>query len=611
MNCPMKWRIGIPKLKGRTLASPSPINRPKLNHRCLSDHTRQRRENFWVPTVKIHHQDEAPDATQLLIRAGYLRQAYAGIFHMLPLGLRVQEKLERLIDKHMRSIGASKISLSSISSQKTWERSGRLTLGGELFTFKDRKDAKWLLAPTHEEEITMLMAQSSQDIPARLYQVSRKYRDEKRPRAGLLRGREFIMKDLYTFDRTVEEAHATYDEIRQAYRNFLDELKVDYVEARADSGNMGGKLSHEYHFPNRAGEDLVITCSACDYARNEEFVEMASGQKRELDFASLDSSPVQDGHGTLVVHDVLSKDGQSLVRALAPDQFSASGSNEINPYAVKAAMNGILELDTGIERPGWVFRKNIKDAGDNSNSKPFAIYYLLDDGISEDAAHSWIFQEYKWLHKNNLDAYIVSSSKESQDEIKLLKQKAGDTCPQCHQGKLKIDKAIEIGHTFHLGTRYSSKLDLNVSSPVETGGEGKTIPVQMGCHGVGISRLIAAVASTLSDSKGLNWPRIIAPFEVVIIMKTDDARQVAAEALYDELSNSSINEIDVLLDDRADKSLGWKMKDADIIGYPVTVIIGNSFEQQQVEVQCRRLNIKENVNIKDSATFIRGLLEQL
>ena len=238
---------------------------------------RNRLSNFWTPTQLVTQTADAgpQDGHDLLIRAGFLRQAHSGIFHLLPLGLRVQNKIEKLIDRHMLHLGASKVSLSSLSSEELWQRSGRLDKGrtSELLRLEDRKGAKYLLSPTHEEEITTIIANalhSYRQLPLRLYQVSRKYRDEPRPRQGLLRGREFLMKDLYTFDATENAAHETYEAVREAYVAFLEELKLPYLVARADSGNMGGTLSHEYHFPSPQGEDTIINCDKCDYSINEE-----------------------------------------------------------------------------------------------------------------------------------------------------------------------------------------------------------------------------------------------------------------------------------------------------------------------------------------------------
>ncbi|KIW82258.1 proline-tRNA ligase [Fonsecaea pedrosoi CBS 271.37] len=576
------------------------------------DSSTQRISDFWIPTVNVQKHDAAPDATQLLIRAGYLRQAYAGIFQMLPLGLRVQEKLERLIDKHMRSVKASKVSLSSMSSQALWEKSGRLKHGGEMFLFKDRRDTEWLLAPTHEEEITTLLSeiiQTKQQLPVRLYQIGRKYRDEKRPRGGLLRGREFLMKDLYTFDSTPAHAHVTYDQIRGAYRNFLDELKIKYVEARAVSGDMGGNLSHEYHFPNFAGEDIVITCSECDYAHNEEFISQLVYPPRPLEVSNI-AADGKSGKKYIEEH-FLSTDRLSLVRAIGPSLPNDIAQDKavlrtINAHAVKAALNGVLTIDTGLEQPTETFRESVASATADGSKEKLAIYYVLDSRVRLEDISNLIASP---PINQQLDAYIIEAPQDDKTGgMNLLNQQSGDPCPECGNGKLSVDKAIEIGHTFHLGTRYSSKLGL-----VARLSDGKeAVPVEMGCHGIGVSRLIAAVASCLSDDVGLNWPRAIAPFEAVVVVQPSHAERLrAAEQLCSQLSSSDLGNVDVVLDDRQEQGMGWKLKDADVIGYPVIVVVGKGFDQGKVEVQCRRLKVKEEVDISDAVGFVHDLLKQL
>jgi prolyl-tRNA synthetase len=551
---------------------------------------------------------------------------------MLPLGLRVQEKLERLIDKHMRSIKASKVALSSISSQKLWEQSGRLQKGGELFAFSDRKGANWLLAPTHEEEITSVLARmklKKAELPLRLYQIGRKYRDEKRPRSGLLRGREFLMKDLYTFDHSVEEAHKAYDEVRQAYRNFLNELKLKYVEARAISGDMGGDLSHEYHLPHEAGEDVVITCSKCDYARNEEFTTQKayapSTLNRAPESTSAEDIPPESQH-RWVTEDFLTADSRSLIRTVILVDRTQSESQKnvrINPFAVKAAIGDQLKVDTGIENPLQVFQESLI----TNNGKSHSIYLLLDSSVHLDG--NFVADMLRRFRKFNFQKYridwhvIKSKPDEPSGGIHLQAQANGDPCPQCQTGKLKLSKAIEVGHTFYLGTRYSQPFDLIVHFP-----EGPSVPVEMGCHGIGVSRLIAASAGCLSDNVGLNWPRVIAPYEVLIALPKHSRKEeggvvkeaiVLAQRLYDELMRPSLSAdgsapggaIDTLIDDRENLAIPYKLMDADVIGYPVIVIFGKTFSEGKVEIQCRRLKIREDVEFARVVDFVRALLKQL
>lgn len=586
--------------------------RPTIRHSHVD--SRQSLSKIWIPPVKLSEQAAANDATTLLTKAGYVSQAYAGIFHMLPLGLRVQEKLERLIDKHMKLVSASKVALSSISSQELWRKSKRLGKSSELFKFKDRKETAMLLCPTHEEEITTLVSkfvQSPKQLPVRVYQIGRKYRDERRPRGGLLRGREFTMKDLYTFDPTLADAHKTYDEVRTAYRGFLNELTIPYIEAQADSGDMGGDLSHEYHFPNDAGEDTVITCTACDIARNEEYVSRNTFTPTRIE--SITETKESSVATKLVQKDFIGQNGTDLVRTFAqqpPEEPAKDGPEEwINSYAVKAVLKDTLDVDTGVEEPGQKFassRQNSMGGDQSQAADKHRIFYVLDQTVSTHDIQDVVAADMQ-QYSNGVEYFVVDSKSNDAAEIDLLRLQDGSHCPECKEGKLKMHKAIEIGHTFHLGRRYSSVLDFNIREGHEK--NAPLVPVEMGCHGIGVTRLIAAVASCLKDEKGLNWPKVIAPFEAVIL-RSENFKE-PAEQLYDRLSSSEAGGVDAILDDR-DVSLPYKMKDADMIGYPVLIILGQAFlKEGLVEVQCRRLKIKEKVAKDQVVSFVQDVLAKL
>ncbi|KAL4886583.1 hypothetical protein BJY04DRAFT_75623 [Aspergillus karnatakaensis] len=585
---------------------------------------RSRISNFWIPTGGISKKNapfelrDKEDVNDLLVRGGFYRQAYSGVFHMLPLGLRVQDKLERLIDRHMQSIGASKVSLSSISSQELWERSGRLGEGSEVFRFLDRKEARFLLAPTHEEEITTLvgsLAKSYRDLPLRVYQISRKYRDEPRPRQGLLRGREFIMKDLYTFDSSVDEALKTYEQVRAAYTRLFNELKIPYLMAAADSGNMGGSLSHEFHFSSPKGEDTVVSCSHCDSVYNEE---LADGKAHSSQAEPLDESPGFDVDGShtagarvsTAMWAAISKDKMTLLRGWYP-QFTAKdsaepGIREINSHAVKAIASAAgIDLDLSIENPveQWAARVKSKAPLDPSAERP----QVLD-------VYDTLVRAYKRPPLGGLLAQVNCSAEDieclrldtfpgTNNGLQLIKVSSGDQCPKCTQGTLKAHTAVELGHTFHLGTRYSEVLGASVKV------ENATVPMQMGCHGIGVSRMITAVADSLSDSKGLNWPRALAPFEVIVV--PTKGLEAEAENVYDQLVADKASPIDAILDDR-DKALGWKLGDADLIGYPVIVVVGKGWKKERkVEVQCRRLNLRQDVTLEELSPLVQSMLRQL
>ncbi|KAI1868707.1 uncharacterized protein JN550_006282 [Neoarthrinium moseri] len=561
----------------------APSGFPASHRACLS--------KIWLPTGGITASGEE-DGHSKLIRAGYLRQSHAGIFHMLPLGQRVQEKLEKLIDKHMMQVGASKVSLSSISSQALWEKTSRLDgYGPELFRLNDRKETPYLLAPTHEEEITTLvskLATSYKNLPIRLYQIGRKYRDEMRPRHGLLRSREFVMKDLYTFDATIESALQTYSEVRAAYSRLFDELKLPYLVAEASSGDIGGDLSHEYHLPSTVGEDNVLSCDSCTYVANEE---LAVARPRSSDKAQ--SLVKHCWHG-------ITKDRSTLVTVwcMVPQELADS---PVNTHAIKSIVPG---LDSGVEDPKALWESVIKSATREAAEKPKTIH-IVDQTYGNQTL------EAADLSSATTEVEVIKSSQGGQP-LNILKIQNGDSCAQCSSGTLRLQKAVELGHTFHLGTRYSEPLGANVQLR-----ENITVPMQMGCHGIGVSRILGAVADHLADEKGLNWPRVIAPFEVVVIpgrgVEEGDAIRVYDHIAKGDGSQDSkaTQPVDVVLDDRTE-SFPWKMKDADTVGYPIIVLLGRNWASEGLcEVQCRRLSVKKNVPLSDLPVCINDLLSQL
>ncbi|KAN0117251.1 prolyl-tRNA synthetase [Hyaloscypha variabilis] len=598
---------------------------------------RARLSRLWVPTGGIAV-SSPEDSHVKLVRAGFLRQAHSGIFHMLPLGRRVQDKLEALIDKHMYQLGASKLALSSISSEEIWSKSGRLEkAGSELFRFKDRKDGRYLLSPTHEEEITSLVSRtvkSYKELPIRLYQITRKYRDERRPRQGLLRSREFIMKDLYTFDLNPSLALETYDRVRERYTHLFDELKLPYLVAEADSGDMGGNLSHEFHFPTSKGEDHIISCSSCNYVANEELAEGVvpqQGSRTDGDRAGSTDGVSNEPEAKLHVWRGISRDRHTLVNVWysSPDASEPSTTivSEVNIHAVKAVFP---DLDASVEDPllMWKNFNGTSLAGKGSAVPPKILnltdcrlpeYVLSTINTRDSDIPNWPVSIETVPPLTNKIA--IGEHESAHKPLNLLRIVSGDSCPRCSDGKLKVQKAIELGHTFHLGTRYSEPLSATVDVPAGNseafvGGEGprlNQVPLQMGCHGIGLSRLVGAIAETLADDKGLNWPRVIAPFEVVIISGKglDEAALEVYDTLRSKSSMTDSSELDLILDDRAE-SFPWKIQDADLVGYPVIVVVGRRWKtERKCEVQCRRLKLHKQVSIEVLPDFVRNTLAHL
>lgn len=477
----------------------------------------------------------------------------------------------------------------------------------KLLRLNARSGPGFMLSPTHEEEITTLVAgslKSYKELPIRLYQISkqcalimvlrethfliaRKYRDERRPRGGLLRTREFLMKDLYTFDLDDKAALGTYHNVKDAYDGIFQELKIKYLVAEADSGSMGGSYSHEFHFATPVGEDNVISCNECSYVANEELAE------RRLSHASADA-PVD-------VSTFISHDGFNLVK-VHYGRIKDPKTGEIiglNIHALKKALPS-LDIDFGVEEPQGKWLSNQ------------ALLVMLAQGQSFTTTH--VFDGTLPYQSQPLDGTMSPQSRATTTKILAHPQTGqpldltgisnGDNCPRCPTGQLSVQRAVELGHTFHLGTRYSEPLGAAVSMP----GKEQKMALSMGCHGIGVTRMIAAVASILVDGKGLNWPRVIAPYEVVIVPRK--GHEGDAEDVYDALIGAG--RADAALDDRKLDFI-WKLNDADRIGFPVVVVLGRAWkEQQKCEVQCRRLgNLKQEVALEDLPSFVAGLLSKL
>lgn len=425
------------------------------------------------------------------------------------------------------------------------------------------------------------------------------------------------MKDLYTFDLNESRALATYDEVRKVYASLFDELKVPYLVAQADSGDMGGNLSHEFHFPTTQGEDHIISCtSSCGYVANEE---LAKSPLHE----------VMESGGSLELWQGISRDRGTLINVWYPSSTPGRKSQALPEVNVHAIKNIIPELDASIENPSALW------AATRARSQSLQVLNLVDGRLPRS-----LKKEIKRLSDAKIpDRPIEMPPSEivtdvifetsEQEPLNLLRIQDGDPCPNpdC-AGSLKVEKAIELGHTFHLGTRYSDPLQATVMVPAELLGDGNLdpdtpaskpvanssleIPMQMGCHGIGVSRIIGAVADTLADDKGLNWPRVIAPYEVIVLASKGDLENAALE-VYDALSGSSVSQAarDVILDDRA-QSFAWKMRDADLVGYPIIIVVGRTWKTKGMcEVQCRRLEIREEVALKDIPGFVDILLDQL
>ena len=434
------------------------------------------------------------------------------------------------------------------------------------------------------------------------------------------------MKDLYTFDTTRSEASQTYKHVRESYDAFFKEFKIPFLTAEAASGEMGGDISHEYHLKTRKGEDDIAICNSCNYAANEELAQSRlthtmsdrgnhdewTGRASSYTLSPSNDFQNQIQHGSLRWVGI-NRNRSILVQAFMPKEIEVSIRGEkhirktkINLHAIKRRFP---DIDLSVEDPMATFRKHpqLQQRPETSkaeiSTKP-KIVRLFDIRYDKNSFSNEVSSI------DGLEVPILAESEESIGGIDLVKIETGDPCPKCPDGALVVESAVELGHTFLLGTRYSTPLKATVTTKDSPNSQ---VPMQMGCHGIGISRLIAAVADALADDKGLNWPRVIAPYEAVIV-PTEDTESGAVE-VYDVLTGAgdrtASEAIDTLLDDRK-KQLGWKLRDADMIGYPVVIVVGKHWTQgRKCEVQCRRLRLKEVVPVEDLRSFVQKQLRQL
>ena len=551
---------------------------------------------------------------KLLVRAGYVRRIAPGVYSWLPLGRRMLANVERIVRDEMESIGGQEVLFPALIPREYFETSGRWTVYGDLlFKITDRKNAEFLLAPTHEELFTTMVkgeTSSYKDFPKILFQIQTKYRDEARPRAGILRGREFIMKDSYSFDMDEAGLQIAYDAHRAAYIRVFDRLGMDYRIVAADSGAMGGTASEEFLAVAENGEDTFVSCENCDFAANVEAVTtVAPAAPTETypamvefdtpDTPSIDSLVARinelDLGRTFTAADTLKN---IVVKTTAPGATSSEvvvvgipGDREVDMKRLEAALGpATVELFEAAD-----FAKNpalIRGYIGPQVLQSLGIRYLVDPRVV--AGSAWV------TGANKADthvAYAVAGRDFAPDgTIEAAEVRPGDTCPVCG-GALTIDRGIEIGHIFQLGTYHADAFELDALGP-----DGKAVRVTMGSYGIGVSRAIACVAEQTLDDKGLCWPRAIAPADLhVVATGKDEAILAAAETLVTDLEAAGLR---VLFDDRKGVSPGVKFNDSELIGIPTIVIVGRGVATGVIEVKDRRTGERTEVAIDDAVASL-------
>ena len=540
---------------------------------------------------------------QLLLRAGMIRQTAAGVYSYLPLAWRVLQKIERIIREEMDEAGGQEMRMPALQPLELWQESGRHGVMGEiLFTLSDRRDRPLALGPTHEEIITELVrhnVQSYRDLPLMLYQIQTKFRDEPRPRAGLVRAREFIMKDLYSFDVDEEGLDQSYEKMRQAYQNIFRRCGVPTILVEADSGAIGGKESYEFMLITDSGEDEIIHCS-CGYAANAEKAKSDKGRVENGDLLAIEeiSTPgmasIEDLAGMLKIpHNRTLKavfyiaDGKLVFVVIR-------GDIEVNELKLKNALNC---TDLRMANQEEVIEAGLVP-GAASPMGINGIKVVADDSIT--SGTNFV------AGANKPETHVKNVNYPRDFKVNVLadiaEAREGDACPRCGE-KLSSNQSVELGHIFKLGTFYTEKLGANFIDQ-----RGESCPIIMGCYGIGPSRLLAAIIEQNHNDKGIIWPSMVAPYHVHLCPLYRDGSEVSeiSEKLYTELTKLGI---EVLLDDR-DESPGVKFNDADLLGIPLRVTISpRSLEKSSLEVKRRSEKEVELVPQEEAITRLKELLK--
>ena len=580
-----------------------------------------RMSKLFLRTLRDDPAEAEVPSHKLLVRAGYVRRVAPGIYSWLPLGLKVLAKVEKIIREEMAEIGSQEVRFPALLPREPYEASNRWTeYGPNIFRLKDRRGNDMLLGPTHEEMFTLLVKDlysSYKDLPLSLFQIQTKYRDESRPRAGILRGREFIMKDSYSFDVDDAGLEASYRAHREAYVRIFDRLGFDYVIVHAVSGAMGGSASEEFLAVSDTGEDTFVR-SPGGYAANVEAVTTIAPEPVPFDglpAAHAEQTPDTPTIATLVAHldEAFPRDDRPwhasdtlknvLVVLRHPDgtreplAIGVPGDREVDAKRLEAAVSP-AEVEAFDEKdfaanPALV--KGYIGPGALGADNASGIRYLTDPRVVDGTR--WVTgADEKGSHVIDL---VAGRDFTSDGTIEAAEVRAGDPAPD-GSGPLELARGIEMGHIFQLGRRFADVLDLKVLDE-----NGKLVTVTMGSYGVGVSRAVAAVAEYAHDDAGLIWPKELAPFDVhLIVAGKDEAVVAGAEQVYADLVGEGF---DVLFDDRPGKvSLGVKFKDAELIGIPTIVVVGKGFVDGVVEVKDRATGERQDVPLADLIATLRG-----
>ena len=538
-----------------------------------------------IPTLKESPAEAEIDSHKLMIRAGLIRRITSGAYAYLPLGTLALNKVISIVREEMNRAGAVELFLPALQPLDLLEESGRLAVfGDDLITFEDRHGKTTALGPTHEEIITNIVKNemnSYRQFPITLYQIQTKFRDETRPRFGVLRSKEFIMKDAYSFDVDYDGLNKSYKSMYDAYCRIFDRCGLDYIVVEADSGAMGGDVSHEFMVPSPVGEDILVRCLKCGYSANRERAETAPiPQENHAPLQTMKEVHTPNKHTIQEVSDFLNVGPHQMVKTMIyisggqPVAVLLRGDHEVNETKLTRVL--------GQETVALADRNTIEHV--TGAHVGFAGPVGLKIKIIADQAVSILRNFVTGANKSDTHLLDVNPDRDFKiDQIANIRYVTrGDKCPKCSH-ELDVSQGIEVGHVFKLGTKYSDALKARFLDA-----NGKENSIIMGCYGIGINRIIASLIERSHDENGIIWPLSLAPYQVIIIpVNVNDTNSMGmANSIYDDLTNNEGT--DVLLDDR-DQRPGVKFKDADLIGIPIKIIIGKKFtETKELEIKLRK-----------------------
>lgn len=574
-----------------------------------------RMSTLFLRTLRDDPADAEVPSHRLLVRAGYIRRIAAGIYSWLPLGVITLRNIENIVRSEMDKAGFQEVHFPALLPRDAYEETGRWSdYGPDLFRLQDRKGTDYLLGPTHEEMFTLMVKgeySSYKDLPLALYQIQTKYRDEARPRSGIIRGREFVMKDSYSFDVTDEGLQESYNRHREAYIKTFDRLRLKYNIVSAVSGAMGGSASEEFLAPCATGEDTYVLCPKCGYAANVEamITKVASvdaSQVAALEIFDSPNTPTIDSlvellntkfgggyDGSMTLKNVMLMADETAISVLVP------GDREVDLKRLQANMPGVADVRVFEEADFAKFPGLVKGYIGPQDAKKSGVTVYADPRIAQGT--SWVTgANAKDKHARN----VVTGRDFTIDHyIEAVQVRQGDACPSCDT-PVVIDRAIEIGHIFQLGRKYAEALNLTVLDQ-----NGKSQVVTMGSYGIGVSRAVAAIAEQSYDEIGLSWPVEVAPAKVhVVATGKEDLVFETADKISADLEARGIS---VMIDDRRGTSPGVKFKDAELIGIPVIVVVGKALEQGNVEVRIRKSGEKSEVAVASAVDSIAATLATL